>query len=501
MYALTRNPEFVRHWRAEMRAPRMLLAGGLSALLCFLLAQMHSQSLADRYYQAGPLRVEDTFYFWLICVMAFALPLWCLSACLQSIANERQMKTYDFVRTTRLTSLELLLGYLFGAPLMAYYTVGIAAAIAFLSGLGTGVPITAMLLTYLVLIVFSVFMSLLGLLLSLVVDKPRAAGLLFVLLFFGWPMGALAFAAADSPFPGVSALAIIPGLLPYYGTSSSTFLSSPPVFGVAVPGVVLSLLLYGSMGLWVAVALVNNLKKEREEIRVFTNRQAIGFAVYINFLLIGFFNPSAMLSSSRFEAAFIIFLILNLLLFYAVGVMTLTPQERLRSWYREHGAGKQSYLSDNGLPWPWIVLAGGISYIAFLGIAAKAGGTRSPELSLAWAVFSVVLVLAFAVRDILFLQWCMLTKMKNPISKGFALVALYYLAVIILGSALERDAFRTGVPAALVMLTPAGAFDIGSLHSYAAIAFALQGLAIGLLLFGINERLAMEPKSPATAAL
>jgi len=502
MNLLTSNPEFVRHWRAEMRAPRMLLSGGLSALICFLFAQAHSQSVTNRgYASSGPVGVDDSLYFWLMCVIAVALPLWCLSACLQAIANERQMKTYDFVRTTRMNSLELLFGYLFGAPLMAYYTIGIGAFIAFLSGLGEHVPIPGMLLAFLLLIVFSVFTSLLGLLISLVVDKPRAAGLLFVVLFFGWPMGALAFAASDSPFPGVSALAMIPGLLPFFHVPQTVAeLAAPHVFGVAVPAVILSVLLYGSMAVWVALALVNNLKKEREEIRIFTNRQAIGFAVYVNVLLIGFFHPlQNRVSTQSYEAAFVIFLIFNCMLFYFTGVVTLTPQERLRSWYREFCAKRQSYLSDNALPWPWILLAGAIALVSFLFIVAMSGEYGQHDLTLGWAGFAILLLITFAVRDVLFLQWCMLTRMKNPVSKGIALIWLYYLAVVILG-ALNRNDFREGIPGPIAVLTPVGAFDIGKFHSYALFGFALQGAAIAILLFWIRDRLAVQPKAMAAAA-
>src|SRR4051794_38683281 len=175
MVDLFRNPEFVRHARAELRAPRMMLSGALALVLCFLISMFHSQSVTGPGRYVDPNNVVRTLYFWLLCIQAAVLPLWCLSATLQAIASERQMKTYDFVRTTRLTSSELLLGYLFGAPLMAYFTVGVSVVVAFLSGLGEHVPVRAMVATYVLLFVFSVFVSLCGLLMSMIIEKPRAA--------------------------------------------------------------------------------------------------------------------------------------------------------------------------------------------------------------------------------------------------------------------------------------------------------------------------------------
>ncbi|HUN88677.1 MAG TPA: hypothetical protein VMU28_07780 [Terriglobales bacterium] len=502
MVNLAKNPEFVRHVRAEMRAPRMLLSGGLALLICFLMQQGHSQWVAAVYptNRPDPLPVAQTLYFWILCVIAVTLPLWCLSSCLQAIAAERQMKTYDFVRTTRLTALELLLGYIFGTPIMAYYTVGLAAVVAFCAGLKEHVPVSAMLVTYLMLWVLAIFASLLGLLISLVVEKPRAAGLLFVLLFFCWPMGALAVAAGKSPFPGISALGVITGLLPFYGTHDPSLPSSAPFFGIQVPLILVSLFLYVTLGAWIVMALLNNLKKEREEIRLFTNRQALAFSVYMNVLLVGFFDTTAVRARFLFEEAVGVFLALNLMAFYVTGLVTLTSAERLKSWYREYKAGRQGYLSNNGLPWPWIFIAGFIAYDGFAAITLLASNSRSPNIGFGTAAFATLLLLVFAIRDILFLQWCMLTRMKNPVSKGVGLLFLYYIAVVLLSSVFGRHDYGGKVPAGLAIFTPAAVFNQGKIQGDAVFGLVLQSLVILVLLVLINERLASRPKAMAAAA-
>jgi hypothetical protein len=508
MISLAQNPEFVRHVRAEMRAPRMLLSGGLALLLCFLMQQGHSQWVQARYENLSrfsnlakpPMTVSDTLYFWILVVIAIVLPLWCLSSCLQAIAAERQMKTYDFVRTTRLTPFELMLGYAFGTPIMAYYTVGIAALVAFVAGLKEHVPVTAMLLTFLMLAVVAVFASLLGLLISLVIDKPRAAGLLFVLLFFCWPMAALAFAAGQSPFPGISSIAIVPGLLPVYGVQNPDLPSSAPLFGISTPSIVLSLLLYITLGAWIVMALLNNLKREREEIRLFSNKQALAFSVYMNLLLVGFFNPPALLHSRPlFEDAITIFLSLNTLAFYVIGLVTLTSAERLKSWYREYKLGHQNYFSNSGLPWPWILIAGFIAYDGFAAMTLLASDSRSPNTGFGTAAFAVLLLLAFAIRDVLFLQWCMLTKMKNAVGKGVGLLWLYYIAVVLLSSVFGHRGYMHDIPPGLAIFTPVAAFDQSKFYGNAILGLALQCALIAVFLVLINERLAARPKTMAMA--
>ena len=491
MYGLTENPVFVRHLRAEMRAPRMFLAGGLALVICMLIALTHSQWLENQFPGATKLTTAQTLYFWIFCPLALILPLWCFSSCLQSVANERQMKTYDFVRTTRMNALELMIGYVFGAPVMAYYTIGITVLVAFISGIGAHVPVGAMLLTLLMLALITMFTSLVGLLISLFVEKPRAAGLLLVFLLV-WPLMSIAFAAADSPFPGISALAIVPGLLPFYGV---TDLPAPTqqaeFFGVALPAVVLSLLLYASLGVWVVLAILNNIKKERDEIRVFTNRQAIGFAIYVNLMMVGFFHPSPRyVSRNLLEEAFFVLLALNSMLFYLIGTFTLTPQERLLSWFRQRQLGRQSYFSDDGLAWPWVGLAGLIGYAAFLCIwmvARDHGG----QITLPVGAVSFLIMIVFAARDVLFLQWCMLTKMKHPVSRGVALLLLYYVAAVVIGTMLSQpSAFHPGLAPMLSMLTPAGAFDVESKDMVRFIGLGLQALLSGCLLFLIHDRLA-----------
>jgi len=41
-------------------------------------------------------------------------------------------------------------------------------------------------------------------------------------------------------------------------------------------------------------------------------------------------------------------------------------------------------------------------------------------------------VLVFVTRDVLFLQWCMLTRLRQPVVKGVLYLGLYYAAAAVL---------------------------------------------------------------------
>jgi hypothetical protein len=501
MRDILRNPELVRHLRAEMRPPRMFLAGGIATVICFLISMAHSQLMVNLPTSQPP-SVGRSLFVWLAVIQSIVLVMWAFSASIQAIASERQMKTYDFVRTTRLTSLELLLGYLFGVPIMAYFTVAVTAVFAIVAGLGVGLPFTAMVATYILVFVFTVFASLFGLMISMLLEKPRAAGTLFVVWFLAWPLSIMGMAFGGSPFPGLSALAIVPSVAPMF-VPDSIVPPSAPFFGLPVPLFLMTILLYGSFGGWIVVALLRNLKKEREEIQLLTRTQALIFTAFINLLFLGLYNrdfkPGYANAFRDTIAITAIFIFMNQGLLYIVGLSTLSPAERLKVWYREFKAGKQSYLSETGLPWPWMVIAGGIAFLGISLVGVSAQFATHKAWSAGSTAIVVALVLVFAVRDVLFLQWCLLTRMKNPIVKGIGLLWLYYFAASIASSVFLPYPNRTAT--SMYLLTPAGAFISDVRLDNLIGGMVLQAIACGFILYLINQRLTeMQTKTAAAAA-
>ncbi len=500
MREILRNPELVRHLRAEMRAPRMMLSGGLAMVLSFLISLVHSQTTTNLPPTSHPAEITRTLFFWLAIVQAIVLSLWAFSASIQAIASERLLKTYDFVRTTRLNSLELLLGYLFGVPSMAYFTVGVSAVFAILSGLGVGLPLAAMLATYVLLVVFTIFISLFGLMISMLLEKPRAVGLLLIIWFLAWPLSLMGIRVGASPFPGLSALGIIPSLARLFNPSSDAPLAAP-LFGIPIPLFILTIVLYACFGGWIVLALLRNLKKEREEIQLLTRTQALMFTAFMNLLFLGLYDPTFQPPSPYRQngpAMITIFIFMNQSLFYIVGLSTLSPAERLKVWYRELRAGTQSYLAETGLPWPWMVIAGGIAFLGTTLFGIRAESVSHQDWSVGSTALAIAMVLTFAVRDVLFLQWCLLTRMKSPIGKGIGLIWLYYFAASVASSVFVPNGNHS--PTGLFVLTPIGAFlQEGKVDNLIA-GMVLQIAVCGVILYLINQRLTQMQINTAAAA-
>src|SRR5262249_39193108 len=83
------------------------------------------------------------FYTILMFIQGAALTFWTLFSCAQSVSGERDRKTWDFQRTTRLTTAEILIGKLMGEPVLVYFAVLCALPIAFIAGLSGGVSFGA----------------------------------------------------------------------------------------------------------------------------------------------------------------------------------------------------------------------------------------------------------------------------------------------------------------------------------------------------------------------
>lgn len=498
------NPEFVRHARAELRPVRALTTGLLVLVICFLVALScwgSTQGEGNRFY--------SVFYVALLSIQGGVLSLWCLSACGQAVTREREMKTYDFLRTTRLTLTELLIGKVLGAPVLGYFSFLCSLPIAGVVGLLAGYSLGALFWSYVLVLVFALFGAVCGLWLSMLVEKATVSPGLIGLLLVG-PLMGVGFGFAKSPFPGFAAVSPLPAL---YALHSASFIRdeapfrSAPVFGVQVPLLALTLLLYATFSAWLVLMLQRNLKNELSEILLLSRPQALAFAAYFNLLLYAFLDPARIGSDRRFgiqaggvsTAA----VLLNTSLLFFVGLATLSPPERLKLWWRKRAAGEEGYLSAQGPSWPWLIGTAVVGYI-FLGVAAFAfaRGARLDEWHLGGTAVQMLAVLVYVVRDATFLQWCMLTRMKRPIVKGFLYLILYYSAAGIVAAVLSSASESQG-RLLLGLLTPFLVFSREGVGFHIMpglyVAMGLQAVVVFLLLRAISGRLA-RPAAVSTAA-
>jgi hypothetical protein len=380
-----------------------------------------------------------------------------------------------------------------------------------------GISPLALVATYILLSIFSPLFGLFALLLSTAMEKPvRGVGFSGFLMLYG--LVAISVVAADGPFPALAAISIAPAVLQLHGAFSQFDLPEvvPLIFGVPANLFVLTPAILASMAAWLFVMVRRNLKKDVEEISLLSRWQAIGLCVYLNFLFYAFLDSSKFKfldppktgsfevvdGGPEFIAHFVMvcMLLLNgLILFAGSTVASVTPREPLKIWWRRFKAGQASYLSENGLPWPWLVLAGLIAYAMFF-LYAMTFSSRVPlqRWELGWTATQLLFLVVFAVRDVLFLQWCKLTRMKNAVSKGAGLLMLHYIAVVVIilvvHSATERfDGFL------LSFLTPFAPTDPDTYVVLSVAGIALQVAVCVLLVTAITRRLDRPVTAPVVA--
>jgi hypothetical protein len=513
-----RNPEFVRHTRAELRSTRAVMVAVIVLLVCAMIGlacwSERQTILANAEYSAqhydgewtayaAKLRTENGSQTWLLlCKWLFGLQgglltLWSLFACAQSVAGERDRKTWDFQRTTSLTPAEILIGKLVGEPVVVYFGVLCALPITLAAGLAGGLSIWMLLAAYVSILVGALFLGLCGLWLSTLLEsRSRGVGLIAGLGVYGFTVGTFGF--ATSWFPGLAAFSPLTGLHAVLELSFNERKDVTPVlFGHSVPWLWISLLLYGSFGAWIVLMLVRNLKRDYEEIRPLSRWQAVGCAAFLNFVFYALFRAPKVVADvgytldSRLIATFMVGI--NGMILFAIGLASLTPHERLKVWWRNRSEGIISLFSEDGLPWPWLALSSLVAYgLLVWGLLSWRLSLDFQTRTFGTAAAQLLVVLVFITRDILFIQWCTLTRMRQPVVKGFFLLALYYAAAGVV-TAIASISGETAAVAALSILTPVGAFNpqIEWLHFPASIyeGLALQAGLIAVIVVGISNRL------------
>jgi hypothetical protein len=510
-----RNPEFVRHVRAELRPTRAVTVAVVVLFLCALIglacwserqsvltnAENSAQHFDGKWTAyVETLRQQNSQQTWLLlCKWLFGLQcgpvtFWSLFACAQSVSAERDRKTWDFQRTTSLTPAEMLIGKLLGEPVLAYFGMLCVLPLTLIAGLLGGLSFWSLVAAYGSIVAGSLFLGLGGLWVSTLVEtRSRGVGMIGALGLYGFTMGAYGF--ATSWFPGLAAFSPVTGLhtvLGIYFEGRGDFV--PPLFGHSVPWVLLTLLLDGSFGAWLVLMLVRNLKRDYSEIRPLSRWQAVGCAAFLNFVfyaLLKFGSNTGSGTDSPLLATFMVSI--NGAILFAMGLATLTPHERLKVWWRQRAVGTTSLFSEDGLPWPWLALSALVAYALMVwGLLAWRLSMDFHTRTLGTAAVQLLVVLVFITRDILFIQWCTLTRMWQPVLKGFFFLCLYYVAAAVVSAIAGISGEASGI-AALSVLTPIGVFDprVEWLHFSACVyeGLALQAGLIAVIVVGISNRL------------
>jgi type II secretory pathway pseudopilin PulG len=515
------NPEFVRHRRAELRPVRAVTVAVVVLVMCALLglacwsyqqnllenARRGAETFATQAWQDRLDRMQRDFapttwllfYRWLVGLQGVALTFWTLFSCAQSVSGERDRKTWDFQRTTRLTSTEILIGKILGEPILVYFAVLCAAPVTLIAGLAGGLRFGTVISVFVFLASTSLFLGFGGMWLSTLLEsRTRGVGLIGALALYGLTLGL--YGMGESGLPGFAAMSPLTGIVGLLWSPPPLRRIFPVLFGHEVSWLLMNVLLCGSFSAWLAVMLIRNLKRDYPEIRPLSRWQAVGCAAFLNFLIYALLSPvnsadywrsAGWFRDAKTVAGFAV--AMNGLILFLMGLATLTPQQRLKVWRRKLSAGESAVFADDGLPWPWLGISAVVAYAMMIwGLLAWDHALPLDSGTLQAAAIRLLLVAVFVTRDILFLQWCILTRLRQPVVKGVLFLGLYYAAAAVL-TALASISSEEGGRWVLALFTPVQVFD-PHIHGMAFPPATYVGLLvqmgiIGTVLAAITYRL------------
>lgn len=533
-----RNPEFVRHLRSELRRGRVtalvlivIIVCTLTVLICWApqkrrletfrdikdtYARDHAGAAPGSFEAQRIAKEEQAFHEWessirkdtsrnafraLLFMQFGVLTFWSLLSCAQGISRERERGTWDFQRTTRMQSSELLVGKLFGEPIVGYFIVLCSMPISIALALEGRVGVSSILSAYSLMFIAGLFIGIAGLWLSsLFESRSRGIGLIGAFAMYAGFLGATGL--AESPFSGLGALSPLTLLLRLTGRGGYTVMRSPTLFGMEVPWLLMSALLYATFGAWIVLMLARTLKKDLHEVRLLSYWEAVGCCAFLNFVLYATFNPA---HDNSFQSAtdFVTFMAgVNLLILFVLGLAMLTTPERLQAG--ERTAGRPFLVTDllaDDLPWPALLISGVVSYLLLIwGLYAWKEPFGFDRHTVAVSGVRFLVILVFATSDVLFIQWCKFTRLRAPLIKGVLLLCLYYAASAIVCAVLNVGSEMAAIDTANV-LTPFAAFGAENhlLSVSTLFGVVLQLMVVAFMISAVRARV-QQPKLIVAAA-
>ena len=495
-----KNPEFVRHLRAELRPARAITVGAVVATICLLIylgslgsfeAEMAAKRRASKEFgnpkpdvivrleQEGAARVATSFFGAVMYVQLAVLTFWSLLSCAQSISGERERKTWDFQRATRLKSRELLVGKLVGEPVLAYFIVACCFPLALIAAWRGHVGWSVFFQGYAFILFGALFLGLAGLWISsLFESRSRGVGLLGTIGLYI----AIGFATSlyETSFPGFAAFSPLSGMINLLESGLPVRVSA--LFGRPVSWLLTSLVLWLACGAWLVLMLLRNLKREVDQMKLLSRWESVGCLAFLNYLLYTLFVPKTPgIAGAANLASFVASV--NGLFLFVLGLATTTSYERLKVWWRSR-RGPAALLAEDGPPWPWLTISAIVGYSMLVwGLYAWKNALGFDPQVLRTSLVQFAAIAIYVIRDVSFIQWCRITRLRAPILKGFLFIGLYYIAAAVFGIVTAVISESRGATA-ISLLTPAGTFasdDNLNVH-IAASSFVGMGIQLAVLI-------------------
>jgi hypothetical protein len=507
------NPELLRNARIQLRPGRAIAAAIICAAISLTIwYSFESRSRA----QAVAVDAIEMLKF-ILQMQVFVLLIGGGTYELLTVHREKELNTFDYQRVTRLTSLELALGKLFGAPILTYFIVLCLMPIAIFAAVLGHAPVTLVVEAYVILLVGCVAFHLLALLISTTLGRGVSA--IAVLPF----LVVVAFTSVDfstspdnSPFSSTWALH---QLNPFAATAM--FQGDTPrglsdlFFGVSVPHFAVLMVIYVTLIAWFLLAIVRNLKRDPAVYELYSPLQAFAFAIYLNVLMLGFFNWKAPLGPpiivdgqitgfNAFPARPIeaMLLINSFWLFALLGLVLLRNRELVRQRIQVLGDRAAGFWAA-GWPAPYVLAGMIIAGLGILELIRVYRNISGSDWDWGLAFVSIAFFALWLARDLLYLQWMGLRRTRRPLASAIIYLIVFYTCTgIILGVA--RVSFRPSFAPYSAALIPSGVSSLSvadwSAH-YQQWLVALAVLAAEVVLFAILHRQKLrEFLSPPVAA-
>lgn len=472
MNLLFSNPEVIRNARIQLRPGRMIVAAVVCAVasLTTWASIMHTDIdvAIDELQKAGAV---------FALVLNFQVAILLIGGgiyCLQSVHREKELNTFDYQRTTRLSSLELTFGKLFGSPIAAYFAALCLMPVALVAAAKAHIAALVVLECYVLLFVGSVTYHALALLISVLLGRggTALAILLFLVIiaityshgiYYHWSIENL------SPFFVNDRLRsyVLETRWGAFEHSVRAFAMRDEFFDATVPHLVVFVVIHATLTLWLLLAVKRNLKRDPSVYETYSPIQAFAFVLYLGLLMVGFFSwkdifqqgtvwigdlalrrtptPPHSVEQMLLQAGVVLFAVLALVL--------LRSRERLRRRMREFGSRAAGWVSALW-PAPYLVLATGLVGAAVVLLIGRYRYSGS-VWDLGLAIYIVTFLAIWLTRDALYLQWMTARRAKRPLLSGVLYLTVFYLATgVLFGSLNFYSTPRRAASTAMIFPTP-----------------------------------------------
>jgi hypothetical protein len=504
--AFSSNPEFLRNARIQLRPGRAIAA----LVICAAVSLTVWYSFENGITVGAPVEQSIGMFKFILTLQIVVLLIGGGIYELLSVHREKELNTFDYQRVTRLKALELGIGKLFGAPILMYLIVLCMMPIALLGAFQGTIHFKLFAEAYLILFIGCIAFHVLALLISMALGRGVSAIAILPFLIL------VAFTSID--LSGGASNWMFHQLNPFAAVAIIESNTGPGVkdlfFGLSVSHFIVLMAIYVAFTAWFLLAIVRNLKRDPAVYELYSPAQAFGFAMFLEFMIIGFFNwkspvgapiifnnqllgynplPVVDIEKGMMGWSFWVFVLLGLIL--------LRNRERVRRRIRTIGESAASLWAAF---WPAPYLLAGVIAVG-VGVLELINVYRRPA-SVEWSSGLPIVIIAFMAlwiaRDSLYLQWMGLRRARHPRVAAVLFLVVFYLCMSVILGVASASLHHTFAPFSAALLP----FNVLRLNiaswyeDFRLWIFALVLLAAQVVLFALLQWLKLrEFLSPASA--